>query len=124
MMDTLQHLWLGSNRFSDDAVVALAKALEPGAPQLHELNLQWNNVADKGSSALARVVGAGSLANLQYLYLDNNQIGDAGAIALANSLRSKLAPSLQELHVWSNHIGEVGRTAFEGALAEQGQGDS
>ena len=104
-------------------VVALGKSMEDGAPKLHELNLQWNNVADSGAVALAAALKAGSLAQLQYLYLDNNQIGDDGAVALAGSLRSSVAPVLKELHIWSNHIGDVGRAAFESALAAQGQGD-
>ena len=44
--------------------------------ELIELSLQWNNVADRGTAALAQAVTSGALPNLQYLYLDNNQIGD------------------------------------------------
>jgi len=84
----VKHLWYQDLQWGDEAVLSLTAAL---------------------SCAHDR----GLLKNLQYLFLDYNNIGDKGASALADVLAQGSATELAQLSLKKNPIGEGGRGILE-----------
>ena len=84
-----------------DEAVQLAVVL-PLCAKLTTLQLEINQVGDRGAAALAGAIkGNGALKTLRLI---DNKIGDAGAAALADALRVNGA--LTTLNLYGNQIGE------------------
>lgn len=76
------------------------------APELEELNLNWNSVGDAGMGALA---GWKKCPRLKRLELIENGIGDKGVAALA---RARLLECVTDLRLDENPMGDAGARAL------------
>merc|ERR1712046_525494 len=111
----LQVIRLVECEIADEGAVALSRLL---GPNLRELCLTNNEVADKGITQIAQALP--ECDSLERLLLDRNCIGDDGAKALGAHLARS---SVQELtlgsHWGSNPIGEEGVEAIARALDDE-----
>lgn len=97
------NLYLHTNPFTDEGVVAIAAALRDGAvPLLQRLELDHCSIGDEGASALAASLRDGAATALNTLFLTHNNIGDAGVAALAACLREGGAPALKVIRLHEN----------------------
>ena len=85
--------------------------------QLRQLELNGNQIGDKGLEALSGALATGALAQCTTLVLGGNKIGDKGIEALSEALATGAMPQLKELYLLQNQIGDTGVTALANACA-------
>ncbi|NUR27450.1 MAG: ribonuclease inhibitor [Catenulispora sp.] len=108
-----------------DAMIDAAERERPGAAvsgggatrTVERLYLSGNRLGANGAQEVARMVGAGAVAEL---YLSAAQLGDAGALVLAGALRGAPVGKLRRLSVASNGIGPAALAEVIAAAAEAG----
>ena len=71
-------------------------------PNLKELDLGNNQIADDGVAALASALRGGALPSCTEIDLRSNQIGDDGVVALASALRGGALPSCTKIDLRGN----------------------
>ncbi|KAK3264964.1 hypothetical protein CYMTET_26332 [Cymbomonas tetramitiformis] len=125
---SLEMLGLSGNKIGPDGGRALGAVLREGAlPNLQELDLRGNLVAEKGAVAVLGALKSASgvsgsereagLPNLRRLYLqDNYSIGVEGARALAAALI--VHGALEEVDLGKSQIGPEGAKALGSALEQ------
>ena len=110
----LQQLELNMNNIGDKGVTALAGALKTNST-LKGLWLAKNNIGVEGATAMAEALTYNSkLQGLWFLSLSNNNIRDKGAKVLAKALQH--SSTLQELNLDNNNIGKEGAKSLVDAL--------
>ena len=78
--------------------------------QLRQLELNGNQIGDKGLEALSGALATGAMANVTFLDLSVNQIGDNGMAAFAQAIKPTseggggAMESLKELWVNDGHL--------------------
>ena len=70
--------------------------------------------------AFASAIASGSLAKLEYLYLNDNKIGDAGMTDFSRQIASRSLANLKQLSLNGNQIGDAGMAAFTAAIRTSG----
>jgi len=110
--EELSGLGLG-DRGASAVALALASLQSPARRSerpaaIGELCLGDNRIGDAGASAIAAVLGEGSV--IRRLSLRDNNIGDLGAQALAAALARNSV--LEELDLWGNPLSAVGKQAL------------
>ena len=108
---TLQELYLNYNQISDKGVSALAIAMK-GNTTLRLLSLYNNQISDKGATALAQAMKGNT--TLHILSLSCNKISDKGATALAIAMKGNT--TLRKLFLENNQISDEGATALAQAI--------
>ena len=109
----LQQLDLASNSVGDVGTVALACALERGAlPALAKLCLRNNDIGDEGAAGLARVAHG----QLEWLNLSGNQIAEKGTAAIAAALLKGRFPRLRRLSLDHDRLGDGAMHSLASAL--------
>ena len=103
---------LSFNHLNDEIIVSLANTLK-NAHSLKILNLNANQIGDRGARALAHLL---PFIPLQTLMLVDNQIGDRGAEALAKALPDS---SLKRLSLLKNRISLIGTNLLQRAAAQK-----
>ena len=106
----LRSLKVGNNRLFADALPQIA--LSPVAPQLDELDLSGNPLADEGMAVLAGLEQLGGLTalvvrNNEQTFEDSIQSGGAKAFAATTAY-----PRLTRLDLTGHHIGDDGLRAL------------
>jgi hypothetical protein len=81
-------------------------------PPLKDLYL--TQISDRSMEALAELIGAGALAELEELGL--GKIGDQGMMALAEGLKNKSLPAVTHMGFDYNAISDAGRRCLAKAL--------
>jgi NLR family CARD domain-containing protein 3 len=110
----LQQLELNMNNIGDKGVAALAGALKTNST-LKGLWLARNNIGVEGATAMAEALTCNSkLQGLWFLSLSHNIIRDKGAKVLAKALKRN--STLQELNLDDNNIGKEGAKSLVDAL--------
>ena len=113
----VRHLDLGFNQLADRGVTALAAAAKSGTlSQLAMLKLHVNNVSDAGCADLASAMHAGCLPAIQTLYLHLNAIGDQGVSAIARAMAARRTPALESLTLSRNQIASAGLKALASSI--------
>ncbi|KAF0745138.1 hypothetical protein AaE_008433 [Aphanomyces astaci] len=98
------HLFQQLDAYIDDALCKTTVRLLRSFPQLLDVNLSDNVIADCGALAIGFYLALNP--TLTRLNLSGNQITDVGAFGLAKGLL--VNSSLTELHVGSNRLGDAG----------------
>ena len=104
----LKTLALGENRLGASGAAILASAMhgpeDPGCASLMTLNVEGNQLGDKGIAAFAEPIAAGALPSLEVLNLSRNDVSDP--TPLSDAIAAGEVPYLRRLLLQHNRLAE------------------
>ena len=96
-LQALETLVLETCGLEHEATGAIIEALAKKAPCLHSLNLNHNQMGQRGAARVAAALEAKPMMFLQELQMSGNGIDGQGFALLANAIGRGATPSLEEL---------------------------
>lgn len=113
-----EYIKFGKGAFDDERIRLLPHMLLNVCPMtnLKVLNMQANNICDKGLPYLCAAFKQGSLCNLGQLRLDRNGIGRIGMTEFARTIANGYMCNLESLYLASNLIGNSELCTFAEAV--------
>ena len=114
---TLKHLYIGTNKLTDDGVMAISEHFKisegnnTNLPCIESLDLSANDLTSHSKTAISTIIQEGAL---RFLGLSYNKLGESGAYEISKALQANL--TLKQLFLSSNAIGVGGALSIAVAL--------
>lgn len=122
----LSHLNLGDCLLGEDGSILILKAIFAGdkqtASSLKHLNLQYNEMDDKGARIIAD--NAASLVNLKQIFLNGNNFKSEGPAAKAIKTAFELAQLTSALDEWDDMEADLDSDEEESSSDQEDEGEA
>eukprot|EP00245_Coleochaete_scutata_P007603 TRINITY_DN23085_c0_g1_i1.p1 TRINITY_DN23085_c0_g1~~TRINITY_DN23085_c0_g1_i1.p1 ORF type:complete len:551 (+),score=153.55 TRINITY_DN23085_c0_g1_i1:74-1726(+) len=113
----LREVYFGDTGLGDAGAIAVAEALENGAPKLEVLDLAGNDISST-EAALAISMCVARKPTLKKLNLSENELGDQGVYVVCKAFRNR-RDGLKELDFGCNDLKDIGAIAAAEAVAHK-----